>query len=98
MLRVEASLNTIADDTAAASSQMITAYKNPANNQLVMVIVNMETIGKEFSIDPSKLKLTNDQMAVYTTDATHNLGKSIVNSNSVIIPAKSVVTLVGNYK
>ncbi|MEO8414813.1 MAG: glycoside hydrolase [Ginsengibacter sp.] len=98
MIRVEASLNTIADDTAAASSQMITAYKNPANNQLVMVIVNMETIGKEFSIDPSKLKLTNDQMAVYTTDATHNLGKSIVNSNSVIIPAKSVVTLVGNYK
>lgn len=98
MIRVGASINTIPDDITAASSQMITAYKNPAKKELVIVIVNIETRDMEFSIDPSKVNLTNDQMFAYTTDATHSLGKTIVNSNSVIIPAKSVVTLVGNYK
>lgn len=98
MVRVNASLNTVQGDSAAASSQMITAYKDKVNKKIVIVIINEATSSKKFSIDPTTITLTNHPIAAYTTDSNHNLSKSYMDSNAILLPAKSVVTLVGNYK
>ncbi|MBC7416733.1 MAG: hypothetical protein H7325_01080 [Pedobacter sp.] len=97
MIRVAASLSTVANDVAAASSQMITAYNDKANKKLVIVIINDETTSKKFSLDPS-VSLQNNKVTTYTTDLTNNLSKSVMNSNAIVLPAKSVVTIIANYK
>jgi O-glycosyl hydrolase len=98
MVRVEASLNSVTDDVAAASSQMISAYKDKTTKQLVIVMVNESSSDQKFSIDSSVINLASNKMTAYTTDLTHNLSKSIMDSHTIQLPAKSVVTLVGNYK
>ncbi len=98
MVRVAASLSTAPDEVAAAASQMITAYKDKTNKKIVIVMVNMESTGKKLSIDQSALNLTNTKIVAYTTDATKNLSKSVMDSSTISLPAKSVVTLIGNYK
>lgn len=98
MVRVGASLSTVADATSASATQMVTAYKDNLNKKFVIVIVNMEASGKSFSIDKSTLDLAKNQLLAYTTSVTTNLAKSIVDAGNIVIPGKSVVTLVGNYK
>lgn len=97
MVRITASLSTVADDLTAASTQMITAYNDKANRKLVLVIINVETTSKKFALDPS-LVLQNNKVTSYTTNLTNNLTKSVINSNGVVFPAKSVVTIIANYK
>lgn len=98
MVRVGASLNTVADVTSAAASQMITAYKDKVNKKFVIVIVNVETASKKFIVDKSTLNLANTKLLAYTTSVTDNLAKSVIDAGNIVIPGKSVVTLVGSYK
>jgi O-glycosyl hydrolase len=96
MIRVKASLSSISDIADAANSQMITAYKDVANKKIVMVIINMESNSKSFAINPSLL--LNKTFITYTTSANKNLEKSYSDANNIIIPSKSVITLIGDYK
>lgn len=98
MIRIGASLNTVADANAAAATQMITAYKDKVTKKFVIVIVNTEIPSKKFSIDKSTLDLTKTQLVAYTTSVTDNLAKSVMDASNIVIPGKSVVTLVGNYR
>lgn len=98
MIRVNASLNTVQDNATAASSQMISAYKDKVNQEIVVVIINEASSSKKFSIDPSTINLTNPKIIAYITDSDHNLIKNYMDSNAILLPPKSVVTLVGNYK
>jgi O-glycosyl hydrolase len=98
MIRIGASLTTVKDDAAAAATQMVTAYKDKVNKKFVIVIVNMEAASKKFIIDTSSISLVNNKIAMYTTNDVSSLAKSNVDANNVLIPGKSVITLIGNYK
>jgi len=98
MVRIGASLNTVKDLTSAAATQMVTAYKDKINKKIVIVIINMEALDKKFSLDPTSSYMANKQLKSYTTSSSASLSKSVVDSGNILIPGKSVVTLVGNYK
>jgi O-glycosyl hydrolase len=97
MIRIGASLTTVKDDNSAAATQMVSAYKDKVSKKFVIVIINMESIGKKFVIDNSSINLTNNNLAMYTTNDVSSLAKSRVDANNILIPGKSVVTLTGSY-
>lgn len=81
---------------AEASQCMVSAYKDPARKQVVLVCINMTP-------NPTTLPLTgltirNNRFASYTTTETKALAKSIVPAGQVRLEPKSVVTLVGTYE
>lgn len=98
MVRINASLSSIKDLRQAADTQMITAYKDEMRKQLVLVVVNMEAMQKRMTLDNSKLKLQSNKILTYTTSETQNLANGHASANDIVIPAKSVVTLIANYK
>lgn len=98
MVRIEANLSGVKSLEEAANSQMITAYKDIANKKIVLVLINMENDIKKFAINSSLIKLKNNRLFTYTTTENQNLAKGQVNINDIIIPAKSVVTFVGDYE
>ena len=98
MVRIEANLSGVKSLEEAANSQMITAYKDIANKKIVLVLINMENDIKKFAINSSLIKLKNNRLFTYTTTENQNLAKGQVNIDDIIIPAKSVVTFVGDYE
>lgn len=98
MIRVSASLNSVNSLEEAANTQMVTAYKDKINKKIVLVIVNMESSAKKMAINPADMKLKSIKLLAYTTSENQNLAKSEVSAQDITIPAKSVVTLLGDYK
>lgn len=98
MVRVDANISTISDPVSAVGTQMVSAYEDLTNKQIVIVIVNEEAVGKQLQIDASTLNLTTDKLTAYTTSGSKNLQKSVVSSGSFTVDGKSVTTLVGFYK
>jgi O-glycosyl hydrolase len=97
MIRVDASLSGIADATAAATSVMISAYKNPATKELVVVVVNMGTTDERIKL--SSINFSSGNLKTYTTDALKELqfGTASATGN-LTVGARSIVTYVGNYQ
>jgi O-glycosyl hydrolase len=97
MIRVDASLGGIADATAAATSMMITAYKNPTTKELVVVVINMGTADDKIKL--GGINFASPTLKTYTTDATKELqfGTSTATGN-LNIGARSIVTFVGTYQ
>jgi O-glycosyl hydrolase len=98
MIRVGASLSNITDNTVASVTQMITAYKDPTKKKLVMVLINAESDVRRITLNNTLVPLANNRITAYTTNETENLKKSIITNNEVVMPAKSVMTLVADYK
>lgn len=104
MIRINAAIDAINNSVKhikqvkAAGSQMISAYKNPLNKAIVIVIVNMEPEAKSYSMDSSALHLNENKFLAYTTDVHENMRKSTMPAGEIIIPGKSVTTLVGHYE
>lgn len=97
MIRVDASLSGIADATAAATSLMISAYKNPSTKEIVIVVINIS--GKDESIKFQGLNITTGNFKTYTTDANKELKfTNTPSSGNAKVSAKSIVTFVGNYQ
>lgn len=97
MIRVDASLSGIADPIAAATSVMISAYKNPATKELVIVVLNMSS--KDEFVKFDGLNLTSGSFKTYTTDTNKELQYSITPSTgNITVGAKSIVTFVSNYQ
>lgn len=99
MKRITANVQGVTDPVAAASSLMISAYKDEASKKLVVVLVNPEAKDKvlELKGENSSLNLSGNAVAVYTTDFAYNMKKTANALNNIVVPARSVVTLVGNY-
>jgi hypothetical protein len=99
MKRVEASVKGITDPVEAASSLMVSAYKDEKLKRIVIVIINREQKDKKIQLADNygKFKLKNGHLNMYTTDSESNLKKSVVNSGVVKIGRRSVITLVGTY-
>lgn len=99
MKRVEVSVKDITDPVEAASSLMVSAYKDEELKRIIIVMINPEPKEKKIQLidNYGPFKLKNSRLNAYTTDAESNLKKSAVNSGEVKIGGRSVTTLVGTY-
>lgn len=99
MKRVEASLEGITTPAQAADSYMISAYKDPASKDLVIVLVNPTTASRTLNLNAlTGGQLASNALTAYTTSATMSLKKSVMPADKIPLEAKSVITLVGKYQ
>lgn len=87
------------DNATSVNDVMVTAYKDQATKKLVVVAVNISKSAKAYKLNLSGGALTDNKLTPYTTSETLSLKKgTAVEASGFEIPAKSVVTYVGNYK
>lgn len=87
------------DNTATTTDVMLTAYKDEAAKQLVIVAVNISNSARTYKLDLAGGVLTDNKLTPYTTSETLNLKKgAAVDAANFEIPSKSIVTYVGTYK
>ena len=98
MKRVAASISGV-DDVTAASSFMVSSYKDAVAKKVVLVIINMSNNSKKFTIDGlgSSIKITGNKFDTYTTNSFKSLVRSVSAADNINIEAKSVITLTGTY-
>jgi len=79
-------------------SQVIgSAFENTALNNFTVVLINMGTSSKTFNLSGASVPTSYTMFRTSSTENCVNAGA--VSSNSITLPAKSIVTLVnGNYK
>lgn len=94
MKRVETSVQGNNDPAIAAATLMISAYKDEATKQLVVVMVNPEAKEKNIQLEGPLGSIFNQ----YTTDGASNLKRTKSAVNDIHIPGKSIVTLTGTYQ
>ena len=98
MKRVAASINGV-DDVTAASSFMVSSYKDAVAKKVVLVIINMSNNSKKFTLDGlgTSIKITGNKFDTYTTNSSKSLFRSESAADNINIEAKSVMTLSGTY-
>jgi hypothetical protein len=83
------------DIASPAGDLLVSGYKNIQDGKLVVVIVNTAATGKAIKLNKEKGSVgTGKKMITYTTDAVKNLEKNIVAAGHMIVPAKSVVSVI----
>jgi O-glycosyl hydrolase len=99
MQRVDAVIQGYEDPVAAASSLMVSAYKNVSTKELVIVIINMTSQPKILQLNTEGgFKMGNNLLNAYTTNAASNLKRSYVPDDSIAVGPSSVITLTGTYQ
>ena len=68
------------------------AYADAAKHNLVLVFVNENEKEKPVAIN-HKAIASNKKIITYTTSATQSLEKNVIDAGSLVIPAKSIVTV-----
>ncbi|WP_281232933.1 glycoside hydrolase [Flavobacterium gelatinilyticum] len=87
------------DNAAAATDVMLTAYKDTASKKLVIVAVNISKSAKKYKLNLSGGAVADNKLTPYITSDKLSLKKgTAVDASNFEIPARSVVTYVGNYK
>ena len=82
------------DPIIACKDVMISAFKDDATRKVVLVFVNVGTLNRKYNLE--NLNLVNNVLIPYITSETSNLNKvADMLANNIVIPSKSVVTLVG---
>lgn len=74
---------------------LASGYKDPRKGTLVLIFVNESAEEKTLLVEQFSY-LSTKKISMYTTDATKNLAKSSIGFNELVIPAKSVVTVVAD--
>ncbi|GAB2539526.1 glycoside hydrolase [Spirosoma aerophilum] len=95
MKRVAVRVGAVSNPVAEASQYMVSAYKDTARKQIVLVCINMTD--QPASLPLQGLTIKNNRFACYTTTASKALAKSTVSAGQIQLEPKSVITLVGNY-
>jgi hypothetical protein len=72
---------------------LVSGYKDMGKGTIVLVFVNESAEEKLLTADGTG-NFSNKKISMYTTDATASLAKSHTTFNALVIPAKSVVTIV----
>ncbi len=84
MLRIKCELS---EEQSPENGVLVSAYKNPENGNLVYVLVNL-------SEDRMEVNMGEDvKVSTYTTDKDHSMGFKTQPLNAVILPARSVLTV-----
>jgi len=72
---------------------LVSGYKNANSDAVILVVINSS--GDSKSLDLSGNALVGDNNIVtFTTDNTNNLAKNKVSAKNIVLPARSIVTLV----
>ena len=72
---------------------LVSGYKNVNSDAVILVVINSS--GDSKSLDLSGNALVGDNNIVtFTTDNTYNLAKNKVSAKDIVLPARSIVTLV----
>ncbi|MCU0718429.1 MAG: hypothetical protein MUC83_01900 [Pirellula sp.] len=76
---------------------MVSAYKSPDSNTIVLVVVNGASVEKSLSLEfkGSGLDLDHKTVQLFTTDKNHDLQR-IVMSEKLTVPAGSITTVVSS--
>jgi len=98
MIRVNAVLSDITDPVLATETQMVSAYKDAGSKQFVIVMVNMTTESKQYTVDMGSTQPTDSTLDMYTTTAIKNLKKSTTSIGAITLEPRSVTTLTGHYR
>ena len=77
---------------AAADSLYISAFEDVSKHNLVLVFLNEGTTEKAVEFN-SKTMLSNKTIITYTTSATQSLEKKIIPMKDMVIPERSIVTM-----
>ena len=88
------------NDESSVENFMISGYKNPSTNEIVLVCVNNTNENREISFTNygEDFEIVNDSFDVYVTSNTTNLRKSSSSIESLTISRKSIVTLKAKLK
>ncbi|MCD0466042.1 glycoside hydrolase [Flavobacterium sp. ENC] len=80
----------------AANDVMLTAYKDAENKKLIIVAVNCGKSDQKYKFDLSRGTVKRNELTPYITSDTSNLKRAdIQKMDNLEIPAKSIVTFVG---
>lgn len=86
----------VQDELGALKDVMLTVYKDVVNNKLIIVAVNYGELDQRYKFDITQGSLINNEVIPYITSANSNLKRADKQKiNNIGIPAKSVVTFVG---
>ena len=97
MKRVSAVPDSYTNSEDAAKNLMISTYKDEANKQVVVVIINMTTASKNINL--TGVNFASGSVKSYTTSGSKNLSTgSVPDISKISVEGKSIVTLVGNYQ
>jgi len=84
------------DELGSANDVMLTAYKDIQNKKLVIVAVNCGKSAQKYKFDLTKGTVKKNELTPYITSENTNLKRADIQKiDAVEIPAKSVVTFVG---
>jgi len=99
MKRIEAMVDGVNDPVTAASTLMVSAYKDEVKKIIVFVVINPENKEKEvqFTDGNNAFKFAGSTLSTYTTDATNGLKKQTILASTVKVKPQSVTTFVGIY-
>ncbi|MNE43949.1 Glucuronoxylanase XynC precursor [compost metagenome] len=87
------------DELGAANDVMLTAYKDVQNKKLVVVAVNCGKSAQKYKFNLAKGTLKNNEVAPYVTSENSNLKRAAIQKiDNLEIPARSVVTFVGEFE
>jgi len=76
-----------------ATDLQVSAYKDSANGDIVLVFINHREEDKQIKLDG----MSSENAALYITDKTSNLKKTVVLLSNLVIPKRSVSTLILNH-
>ncbi|PKB18001.1 glycoside hydrolase [Flavobacterium sp. 5] len=84
------------DELGAANDVMLTAYKDAENKKLVIVAVNCGKSDQKYNFNLTNKTLKNSELTPYVTSENSNLKRANIQKiDKVLIPARSIVTFVG---
>ncbi len=92
MVRIDVLPDTGLSMLKQASDLQVSAYKDPQSEKIVLVFINHKNEDKQVVLDGIKLA----RAALYITDKTRNLERNTVKLKRLILPKRSVSTLVLN--
>ena len=98
MQRIVANVEEISDPLEAAGSIMVSAYKDAAHKRLVIVLINMSSQAAVLTLKEASLHLKGNVLDMFTTDASHDLKRSLTHADHIVAGARSVITLTGSYR
>ena len=83
------------NDVSSVENFMISGYKSTTSNEIVLVCINNSGSDREISFEnyTDEFEVVNGSFDMYTTSATQDLEKSLVEYDAITIPNKSIVTL-----
>jgi O-glycosyl hydrolase len=92
MVRIDAQLDNNLSLPEQAVDLQVSAYKDSENRNIVLVFINHKEEDKRIKLDG----ISSGNATLYVTDKTRNLDKNVVELSNLVIPKRSVSTLIIN--